>query len=81
MAALPGSDWSDLSPSVTEALGTVSHLFTHFSLDLTIVRHRDPIAEGWWQPVSTLASAGLPKLYRRAADLALAASEAPRAAA
>jgi len=81
MAALPGGDWNDRPQDIAKRIGTVRHVFTHFSLDLMIVRHREPIGEGWWQPVETVARAGLPTLYRRAAELALAGSEAPRAAA
>jgi A/G-specific adenine glycosylase len=73
MAALPGTDWGEQPPAGINALGTVRHVFTHFSLDLAIVPHADLEGEGWWQPLDRLDQAGLPTLYRRAADLALAA--------
>ena len=52
------------------SIGTVRHVFTHFSLDLHIVPRR-AAREGWWQPLDRLGEAGLPTLYRRAAELAL----------
>ena len=76
MAALPGSDWSKAKPSQVNAIASVRHVFTHFSLDLAIVPRAEPEGEGWWQPLESLAEAGLPTLYRRAAELVLAAREA-----
>jgi A/G-specific adenine glycosylase len=81
MSALPGSDWSDAAPAVQRSLGTVRHVFTHFTLDLVVVRHADPVGEGWWQPLDMLGEAGLPTLYRRAAEAAISAGAATRAAA
>ena len=73
MAALPGTDWTGDPRKLANAIGTVRHVFTHFSLDLAIVPHAEPEGEGWWQPLDRLDEAGLPSLYRRAADLILAA--------
>jgi A/G-specific adenine glycosylase len=82
MAALPGSDWIDAPPEAhPESLGTVRHVFTHLTLDLTIVRRAEPVGDGWWHSLDRLAEAGLPTLYRRAAELAANAAERPRAAA
>jgi A/G-specific adenine glycosylase len=81
MAALPGGDWTEAPSKERNALGTVRHVFTHFSLDLAIVPGGAPLGEGWWQPLGLLAQAGLPALYRRAATLALEASDDARAAA
>jgi A/G-specific adenine glycosylase len=75
MAALPGSDWTDKSAEAANAAGTVRHVFTHFSLDLQVVPRSEPVGEGWWQPLDGLADAGLPTLYRKAAEVALAASD------
>ena len=82
MAALPGSEWSELplTPSGND-LGTVRHVFTHFTLDLSVVLASDPAGHGWWQPRERLEEAGLPTLYRRAAELALSADRQARAAA
>jgi len=76
MAALPGGEWSEAGSDRLNAIGTVSHVFTHFSLDLAIVPRSEPEGEGWWQPLEGLSEAGLPTLYRRAAELVLAARRA-----
>jgi A/G-specific adenine glycosylase len=82
MAALPGPEWSDEVPvAKTPPIGTIRHVFTHFALELRIERAPEPIGEGWWQPLAGLADAGLPTLYRRAAELALSAKNETRAAA
>jgi A/G-specific adenine glycosylase len=76
MAALPGPGWTD-EPAPTEtALVHVSHVFTHFRLELAVVGSDSPTGEGWWQPLDRLVDAGLPTLYRRAADSALEARSA-----
>jgi A/G-specific adenine glycosylase len=82
MAALPVGEWSDrpLTPR-TAVLGRVRHVFTHFTLDLTIVASPAPGApDGWWQPLASLDRAGLPTLFRRASETALAAPVEQRAA-
>jgi A/G-specific adenine glycosylase len=71
MAALPGADWGEEPPRGMNPLGTVRHTFTHFTLDLHLVTRVDPVGDGWWQPLDQLADAGLPTLYRKAAELAL----------
>jgi A/G-specific adenine glycosylase len=82
MAALPGGEWSERMPAPSRRpLGTVSHTFTHFRLELAVERRSDPIGEGWWHPIELLANAGLPTLYRRATEVALRSDEAVRSAA
>jgi len=81
MAALPGSEWTDEAPPTPAPLGTVHHVFTHFSLDLAVEPRPEPVDEGWWHPLDALDAAGLPTLYRRAAELALASLAGRRAAA
>jgi A/G-specific adenine glycosylase len=71
MAALPGTDWSEFGPE-PNAIVTIRHVFTHFSLDLGIVARSDPVGEGWWQPFDAIAEAGLPTLYRKAVQAVLA---------
>lgn len=71
MAALPGTAWTKSEPKVQDAMVTVRHVFTHFSLDLIVVRRSEPQDDGWWQPLDGLAKAGLPTLYRKATDLIL----------
>jgi A/G-specific adenine glycosylase len=80
MAALAGPEWSDERPTANP-IATHRHGFTHFTLDLLVVPRGDPNGEGWWQPISSLAEAGLPTLYRRAVEAALAAEREPRLAA
>jgi A/G-specific adenine glycosylase len=76
MAALPGDEWSGDDGPRPNAIGTVRHVFTHFSLDLHVVPRGEPEGEGWWHPLDGLDQAGLPTLYRRAAELALAMRQA-----
>jgi len=71
MAALPGGEWSADLPGRTNGIGVVRHVFTHFSLDLHVVPSSEPIGDGWWQAIERLAEAGLPTLYRKAANLVL----------
>ena len=71
MAALPGAPWNESEPQAQEPIATVRHVFTHFSLDLLVVRRSEPQGEGWWHPLDCLARAGLPTLYRKAVDLVL----------
>ena len=80
MAALPGTPFTDDRP-LAEPLAVVSHIFTHFALKLWIVPAEPDLSDGWWQPLATLDTVGLPTLYRRAAQAALAAEREPRLAA
>lgn len=67
MAALPGPEWSDPHQG-EQAIATIHHGFTHFTLDLHLVEREEPIGEGWWHPLDRIAEAGLPTLYARAAE-------------
>ena len=81
MAALPGREWSD-DPQPLDAppLARLRHVFTHFALDLTVISGSEIDAGGWWQPLDRIGEAGLPTLYRRAAELVLAMRTADIAA-
>lgn len=68
MAALPGPDWTDEPQGDEPVLARVSHTFTHFRLELKIVASSEPRSDGWWQELDRLVEAGLPTLYRRAAE-------------
>jgi A/G-specific adenine glycosylase len=81
MRALPSSEWSS-RPDVTPPLpgpwaerGTVTHVFTHFSLTLcvsalTLERGCNlPLAGEWW-PIVRIEDAGLPTIFAKAARLA-----------
>jgi A/G-specific adenine glycosylase len=72
MAALPGPDWTEDFEQTPVVLGRVTHVFTHFRLELAVVGMTEPTAEGWWQPLDRLHDAGLPTLYRRAVESVLA---------
>ena len=74
MAALPGPEWTDAPPTLP-ALAIVSHGFTHFTLDLHLAVRPEPVGEGWWQPKALVLDAGLPTLYRKAAEAMLARKE------
>ncbi len=68
-----GADWRAVD-------GTVAHVFTHFRLTLSVaatasVPASAALGEGEWWPVKSLDSAGLPTLFRKAAQLALGAGE------
>ncbi|MEO8176397.1 MAG: A/G-specific adenine glycosylase [Sphingomicrobium sp.] len=74
MAALPGGAWSDApQPHSVPPLAQVRHVFTHFALELAVLADGEPGGDGWWQPLDQLDQAGLPTLYRRAAEAVLAA--------
>ncbi len=78
MRGLPTSDWSaapDATPPVLADWRTladpVDHIFTHFSLALHVHHAQvdaQPPGEGEWWPVERIDEAGLPTLFRRAAD-------------
>jgi A/G-specific adenine glycosylase len=69
MAALPGPEWTPEKVQLERAaVAHVRHVFTHFALELSVVAASEPLGDGWWQPVASLADAGLPTLYRRAAE-------------
>ena len=71
MVALPSSEWTDVQPNWLNSIGVVRHVFTHFALDLHVVPGSEPIGEGWWHPIDQLTAAGLPTLYRKAADIVM----------
>lgn len=82
MAALPGGEWSEQKRESPGSIGRVRHVFTHFALELSIEPRDRPQGEGWWQPLDRIDEAGLPTLYRRAAEVVLGQrADAPPAAA
>ena len=83
MRALPDDEWSaraDGSGTAPvngpwEQIGSVSHTFTHFKLDLSVMRlctDDNVSGAGEWWPVASLDEAGLPTLFAKAARLARA---------
>ncbi|MGB7419060.1 MAG: A/G-specific adenine glycosylase [Erythrobacter sp.] len=91
MRALPDDGWSaqvdgtgePATAGAREVLGAVKHGFTHASLTLTVERivGGEPAnSNGQWWPVSQLDGAGLPTLFAKAAQLALAQPRSKEAA-
>lgn len=89
MLEAPGSDWIEDAgalPSVAAAAparlswrkaGAVSHVFTHFALELDVyaadapARWRGPDAEGRWVTAEPLSASGLPSVMKKAVRAAL----------
>jgi A/G-specific adenine glycosylase len=84
MTEVPGSGWSasgdgstgaDAAPFAADwrRVGTIAHVFTHFSLELTV--HRTDVAErpqgvaGWWS--DRLAEEALPTVMRKVIEKAV----------
>ena len=86
MRALPTSDWTenpDHSPPFTgqwRRYGLVSHVFTHFSLGLSVAAIgiesgcKLPFVGEWW-PKAQIEEAGLPSVFAKAAQLARATED------
>ena len=82
MAALPGRDWTEAARPTRPGIGTVRHVFTHFALDLDVVRRVEPVGEGWWQPLDAARRGGpADALPPRRRACACERAEAARAAA
>jgi A/G-specific adenine glycosylase len=75
MAALPGPEWGEAPPAVP-TFATISHGFTHFTLDLHIALSDQPVGDGWWQPLSSIGEAGLPRLFAKAVEAMLGRKDA-----
>ncbi|WP_010410760.1 A/G-specific adenine glycosylase [Citromicrobium sp. JLT1363] len=87
MRALPDDGWSARADGAGVApmrgdwadAGAVRHTFTHFTIELTVLRldgaDPDPTGDGVWWPLEKLKDAGLPTLFAKAARLAEAARE------
>jgi A/G-specific adenine glycosylase len=86
MRALPSTAWSE-NPDTTPPFagewrryGMVAHVFTHFSLGLSIMAItvksgcKLPFVGEWW-PKARIEDAGLPSVFVKAARLALALEE------
>ena len=83
MRALPDDGWTaradgSVAPPVAgewEEAGIVRHGFTHATLELSVQRYLGtgvPRGDGEWWQFDRLSEAGLPTLYRKAAERALA---------
>ena len=86
MTEVPGTAWTaridgatDLSGAPLSAdwqpAGTITHVFTHFELRLTVYRGDTGLCEnrndGWWQPVEKLDEAALPTVMKKAIAAAI----------
>jgi A/G-specific adenine glycosylase len=76
MAALPGPEWTEEPATGGATIGQVTHVFTHFRLELSVQSAPAPIGEGGWHPLDRLAEAGLPTLYKRAVESVLSSRNA-----
>lgn len=79
MLALPSTDWRsapfadhEVDPPVTAAwqsVGAIEHVFTHFSLTLTVWRADGDLPDAVWTPLSGLGA--LPSVFLKAAKAGL----------
>ncbi|HEY8594295.1 MAG TPA: A/G-specific adenine glycosylase [Devosiaceae bacterium] len=75
MTEVPGSTWDETPTPPAGPLaadwrpaGHVTHVFTHFRLELDVWAARSdeaPASEGWWASPREVARAALPSLYRK----------------
>ncbi|OAP40807.1 A/G-specific adenine glycosylase [Sinorhizobium glycinis] len=81
MTEVPGTGWTarrdgdtsiDAQPfaAAWEACGTITHVFTHFELHLSVYRAKVAqavaCAEGWWEPIASLKRQALPTVMKKA---------------
>jgi A/G-specific adenine glycosylase len=86
MTEVPGTSWTarkdggitlDARPfeGDWEDCGTISHVFTHFELRLSVYRAevcaRNDSANGWWEPLASLEAQALPTVMKKAIARAL----------
>ncbi|ASY68023.1 A/G-specific adenine glycosylase [Sinorhizobium fredii] len=86
MTEVPGTDWTarcdgetsiEARPfaAVWEACGTVTHVFTHFELRLSVYRaevtHAVATSDGWWEPIASLRAQALPSVMKKAITQAI----------
>ena len=80
MRSLPDDGWSSGEDGIRQAplrgewrrLGLVRHTFTHFALELSVMKYAgtaQPDGQGEWWPLETLQDAGLPALFVKAVRL------------
>ena len=75
MLALPEAPPVD---AAWEEAGAIEHVFTHFSLTMTLLCARtERRIEGIWQPAASITDAGLPTLFAKLAARGLAWSNTP----
>lgn len=83
MPEFPSTDWvthgGDFEPPFEaewQMCGTITHIFTHFKLELKIyhtqIAHKQPFESGAWHPLSDASRRRLPTLFKKVWDWALA---------
>jgi A/G-specific adenine glycosylase len=95
MTEVPGTEWSEKTETSLDAAplaaawkrlsGDVTHVFTHFRLELSIYRadigmRRKPPAGSWWASPQSLPDEALPSVMRKAIEAALPGAARKRAA-
>jgi A/G-specific adenine glycosylase len=95
MTEVPGTEWSGRTETSLDAAplsadwkrvsGDVTHVFTHFRLELRIYRadigmRRKPPAGSWWASPQSLPDEALPGVMRKAIEAALPGATRKRAA-
>ncbi|MFA7413283.1 MAG: A/G-specific adenine glycosylase [Rhizobium sp.] len=63
-------------PAAWQACGTVTHVFTHFELRLSVYRAETgdsdrPDVHGWWEPITNLDVQALPSVMKKAISQAI----------
>lgn len=94
MAEVPSTGWNsrtdgELVPTAApfvakwENSGSISHVFTHFTLELTVFRaeiERKPVENGgWWTPLEDIHTQALPTVMKKAIEAAIPGSTKARA--
>lgn len=76
MRGMPDDGWSARGDGIGDPsgvpLGMVKHGFTHFDLELSVEAFSHPLGEGEWWSIDRLEEAGLPTLFAKAAQRAIA---------
>ena len=96
MAEVPTTGWNARTDGETDVraapfaanwkrAGTASHVFTHFSLELTVYRAdgvtHEPGSSGWWSARAELAGEALPTVMKKVIEAAIpGATRKPRPA-
>jgi len=80
MSEVPGSEWFKVDsleekpqpvfPLIGEwkDCGTIDHVFTHFSLNVTVWNlnsNQQPTEDGWWSEIGQLNSEALPTIFKK----------------
>jgi hypothetical protein len=84
MTQVPTTPWSDESPAAydeAEPIGSIEHVFTHFSLTLDVYRREadaPPSQKGWWSTPDHLREEAWPTVMVKVLKAALPEGSAQR---